>query len=350
MVLTAASSAYAAGTTLLPSLAGNGNNGSFLLTVDPSSLTIPQGASSTSSITLFSVNGFTGRVQLSAMSTDGSLTLAFQNNTVGLPAGGTAATILTVAVPTDTVNLSHDVIVTGTGTGHKRTYSSSTLLRVAVVSTANFHLQADPSSITNTAGSSNTTSIILTSLNGFTGNVTLTAAIPFGFIGVMGGQNPVTLSANETAFSTLQISTTPATLPGTYKVTVTGASGPSSYSEIITITVKNPIVESLTLTSRSFSSPTNLTLYLQNTGDVPVTLQAYSVRDSLGNAWTLRDWAGPTIALNSISTANILISLDCLGCTYTGIFGLFSQYVAGRTYTVVLTAESNTEFTFTVIG
>ena len=348
MVLTAASTGYAAGLTILPSLANNNGNGSFLVTINPSALTVPQGALAPSTVTVFSINGFTGKIALSAISTTGTVGLTFQNNTLSLTAGGTATTLLTVDVPGDASVSSHDVIVTGTGIGHKRTFSSSTLLTVNVVSPATFGIHADPSSITSMAGSTGTVSIILTSLNGFTGNVTLTATVPFGFIAVMGGQNPVLLTANGTATTTLQVTTTAATQPGTYTITVTGTSGLKYYSETITVTVTASVVEDLSLTGHSLASATNLTLYLQNTGDAPVTLQAYAIRDSLGNAWTLRSWTGPTIQVNSVSSANILISLDCFECTYTGIFGLFSQYVAGRTYTVTLTTSTNTEFTFTI--
>jgi len=349
MVLTAASTSYAAGLTILPSLANsNGNNGSFLLTVNPSTLTILQGASAPSAVTVFSINGFIGRIALSAISADGAVGLSFQNSTLSLASGAAATTLLTVNVPSVATLSSHDVIVTGTGTGHKRTFSSSTLLRVNVVSPATFGIHADPSSITSIAGSTGTVSIMLTSLNGFTGNVTLTATVPFGFIAVMGGQNPVHLTANGTATTTLQVTTTAATQPGTYTITVTGTSGLKYYSETITVTVTASVVEGLSLTGHSLASATNLTLHLQNTGDVPVTLQTYAVRDSLGDAWTLRNRTGPTIQVNSVSSANILISLDCFECTYTGIFGLFSQYVAGRTYTVTLTTSTNTEFTFTI--
>jgi hypothetical protein len=347
MVLTAASTSYVAGSTILPLIA-NGNSGSFLLTVNPSGLTILQGASAPSTVAVFSINGFTGKVALSATSSNGALGVIFQNNTLSLTAGATATTPLTVSVPDDATLGSHDIIVTGTGIGHRRTFSSSTLLSVAVASTATFDIHLDPSSITSMAGSTSTVTVIVTSLNGFAGNVTLTATIPFGFIAVMGGQNPVLVPANGTASTSLQITTTAATQPGTYTVAVTGTSGPNSYSETITITVTTSVVEALSLTGHSLASATNLTLYLQNTGDVPVMLQAYAVRDSLGDAWTLRNWTGPTIQVNSVGPANLLISLDCFECTYTGIFGLFSQYVAGRTYTVTLTTSTNTEFTFTI--
>jgi len=349
MVLTAASTSYVAGSTILPLIANsNGNSGSFLLTVNPSGLTILQGAWAPSTVTVFSLNGFAGKIALSATSTDGALGITFQNNTLSLTAGATAITLLTVNVPDDATLDSHDIIVTGTGTGHRRTFSSSTLLSVAVGSTATFDIHLDPSSITSIAGSTSTVSVIVTSLNGFAGNVTLTATIPFGFIAVMGGQNPVLVPANGTASTTLQIATTAATQPGTYTITVTGTSGPNSYSEALTVTVTTQVVEGLSLTGQSLASATNLTLYLQNTGDVQVTLQAYSIRDSLGDAWTLRNWTGPTIQVNSVSPANLLISLDCFECTYTGIFGLFSQFVAGRTYTVTLTTNTNTEFIFTI--
>src|SRR3972149_4969085 len=97
MVLTAASTSYAAGLTILPSLANsNGNNGSFLLTVNPSTLTILQGAWAPSTVTVFSISGSPGRIPLSPIPAEGGVGLFFKNSPLSLASGAAATTLLTV--------------------------------------------------------------------------------------------------------------------------------------------------------------------------------------------------------------------------------------------------------------
>src|SRR5207247_4541039 len=99
----------------------------------------------------------------------------------------------------------YDMIVSRITSGHGKTNYAATELSVQVVSNQDFTITSSPSNIVNTFGSSNTTTITVTSLNGYTGTVSLTVTAPFGYITVMGGQNPLTLSSGGTASSTLNI-------------------------------------------------------------------------------------------------------------------------------------------------
>ncbi len=335
--------------TILPFFLGNGQRGpgSFLLTLNPSSLTLGQGTSASSTVTVMSVNGFSGTVALSSTFMNGSLPVAFSNYTLKIPVNGTVTSTLTLTPPNTTATGNYNLVVTGTGTGTKRVLSSSALLSVLVTSTADYSIHANPNPLRIVAGSANSTSIILGSLNGFSGTVSLAAATPFGFIGAMGGQNPVFLSPGGTAMSSLWISTTTDTVPGNYTLTVTGTSGQRYHTSVITVNILPPAIEALVLVSFQLNSATNLTLTIQNIGNVPATLQQYSVRDSTGATWTLANWAGPVIAPNSVATANILIGANCSQCTYTGIFG-FLQFIPGQTYTITVTTTRNNQFVFTV--
>ncbi len=349
MVLLAAASSYAVSGAIL-SLGGNAQKitGSFLLTVNPSSTILSQGTSAQSTVSLMSVNGFSGYVVLSTAFTNQSLLSVFSNNTVWVPLDGTATVAMTVTVPTNATTGGYGLIVTGTRTNAKKVMTSSAIESVLVTTIADFDIQANPSLIINTAGTTNSTRVVLGSLNGFSGTVSLSVTTPFGFIGVMGGQNPVSLVPGGSGSATLQITTTKDTQPGTYDVTVTGTSGSRHHSSVLMVRVLDPVVETLALVSFRFNSPTNLTLYLQNGGNTPVTLRQYSVRDSIADAWILSSWPGPTIAPNSIGSANILIGSGCTDCTYTGIFGLFQEFVTGKTYTIQVTTTANNQFAFTV--
>jgi hypothetical protein len=242
----------------------------------------------------------------------------------------------------------YNIIVTGTGVFGKRILSSSAMLTATVSSQADFAVYAQPYSIMVVAGFANSTSIILASKSGFNGSVTLSATVPFGFLGVMGGQNPVKLTSGATTSTSLQVSTTMSTLLGKYNITITGSSGSVSHSCILTVNVVDPVPESLSLIGVSNSLPTSLTLLLRNNGNTPITLQSYNVTDGLGDVYTLSNWAGPTISAGSTSPAVISIGSSCSACVYVGIAGLFQQFVPGHIYVITVTSKLNGQFRFTV--
>jgi hypothetical protein len=116
--------------------------------------------------------------------------------------------------------------------------------------------------------------------------------------------------------------------------------------------VKDPapptITESLTLVSYTFQNGTTLMLTLHNTGNTSVTLTSYIARDQAGNAWALNNWNTASIAPGATGTVTILIGVNCPGCVYSGILGLFFQFATGQTYTVQVTTAANNQFSFTV--
>ncbi len=66
--------------------------GSFVLTVSPSVIAIPQGMNATSTVTILSTQGFTGTVALTANVTSG-IAVIFNPSGVNVPVGGTATSI-----------------------------------------------------------------------------------------------------------------------------------------------------------------------------------------------------------------------------------------------------------------
>ena len=351
MVLTAAVGTVAGGTVLSSYVNGGKAGPSFLLTANPTTLTIEQGASLSSMISVISVNGFSGTVSLSIFFAGSRLPATLSPASVSVPTNGTARSTLTVTATGNTG--SFNVVVIGIASSHGKTNYASTEVSVDVLSNQDFTITSSPSSIVNIFGSSNTTTITLTSLNGYVGTVSLTFTAPFGYITVTGSQNPLTLSSGGTAVSTLNITTSLATTLGTYNITVTGVAGSRTHSTVISLTVVDPIVpppviESLKLTGYQFINGTSLSLILQNTGNASMTIESYVVRDSSGNTWSLSNFAGPMIIPNGFGTAIILIGANCPGCVYGGIPGLFFQFTAGQSYTVTVTTTRNNQFSFNV--
>jgi hypothetical protein len=351
MVLTAAVGTVAGGTILSSYLSSSKAGPSFLLTANPSTLSLDQGASLTSTVSVISVNGFSGTVSLSVYFTGSKVPASLTPTSVSVAANGTAKSTLTISATGNVGN--YNVVVIGIASSHGRTTYASTEISVQIVSNQDFAITSSPSSIVNIFGSTNTTTITVTSMNGYTGTVSLTFTAPFGYITVTGGQNPLTLSSGGIASSTLTITTSLSTKLGNYNVTVTGTSGSRAHSTTISLTVIDPIlpppaIESLKLTSYQFVNSTTLSLILQNTGNTTVTLQSYTVRDASGNSWSLSSFTGPVIIPNGFGTAIILIGANCAGCVYGGIPGLFFQFNAGQSYTVTVTTTRNNQFSFTV--
>lgn len=346
MVLTAAAGTVAGG-TMIGSYIGSKTSASFLVTLNPSSMTVDQMAQSTSTVTVMSLNGYAGTVGLSLYYPGQKITTSLTPTSVTLTANSQAQSTLSLTAPNSTGT--YTIIVIGVSTNHGKTSYSTTMLTVQVTSKQDFAISTSNPIITNYMGSSNTTTINIASLNGYTGDVNLTVTSPFGYITVTGGQNTLSLSSGGTAATVLTISTMASTALGNYTLVVTGTDGIHTHTTTITLNVLDPVpVEQLVMTSYHFVNGTELLLYLANTGNVSLTLQSYTVQDGTGDAWTMSNWAGPTIGQGTSSTTTILIGSSCPTCIYSGITGLFFQYQIGHTYTVILSTTRGNQFSFTV--
>jgi len=202
---------------------------SFTLSDSPSSLTITQGSSGTSTITVHDVNGFSGSVTLAASGLPSGVTAAFGTN----PTTGTSVLTLTASATATTGTST----VTITGTSGSLTATTTLALTVNSSATPNFSVSASPTSVTVTQGASGTSTITVTSTGGFNSATTLSASgLPSGVTAAF-STNPVTPPANGSATSTLTLTASASATVGTATVTITGTSGSTSHSTTITLTV-----------------------------------------------------------------------------------------------------------------
>jgi len=107
--------------------------------------------------------------------------------------------------------------------------------------TPDFTIGASPSSLTVTQGGNGTSTITITSLNGFNSATTLSATgLPSGVTAAF-STNPVTPPANGSAPSTLTLTASAGATAGNATVTVTGASGALTHSTTIALTVNSSV-------------------------------------------------------------------------------------------------------------
>ena len=205
----------------------------------PSSISFNAGASKTESISLSTLSGFSGKINLTETSSPSLLSSCPTN--VILAASSTATVDCSLYSPTAGT---YNFTVTGTFVcvdcyyAGKDTNSMATSVTVIGPSVSDFYDSANPSSFTIMLGTSITSTLTSTSFNSFSGSVSLSASAPSGLT-VSISPTTVNLASGGTATSVLTITSTSSTPVGSYNLSVTGMGGSRTHSITVTVTVVN---------------------------------------------------------------------------------------------------------------
>jgi hypothetical protein len=211
----------------------------FTIGAAPSSVTVNQGSSGTSTITITSLNGFTSATTLSASGLPAGVTASFSTNPVTPPANGNATSTLTVTASSTATT--GTATVTITGTSGSTTHSTTINLTVNTSAQPNFTIGASPSSVSVTQGGNGTSTITITSQNNFNSATTLSASgLPTGVTASF-STDPVTPPANGSVSSTLTLTASATATTGAATVTVAGTSGSLTHSTTISLTVNSSV-------------------------------------------------------------------------------------------------------------
>ncbi len=203
----------------------------FTISASPSSGSIAQGGSGTSTITTTVSNGFNNAVALSASGQPSGVTVAFSPTSIAAPGAGTST--MTVTVGSGTATGTSTITITGTGgtTTHTATY-------VLTVTATGFSISASPAAVTVVQGSSGSSTISTTAQGAFNSAIALSASgQPTG---VTVAFNPTSIAAPGSGSSTMTMTVASATVPGTYPITVTGTGGSVTQTTTVTLTVTAP--------------------------------------------------------------------------------------------------------------
>ena len=214
----------------------------FAISADLRSQTLQAGSSTFTNIRVNSLNGFSGTVSMSASPPPvcpGCPTWSVAPTSVSLISGGAASANLTFHTTSNTPPNTYNVAVNGTS----GSISHSVFLSFTVTAPPpppDFSIAASPASQNVQSGNTATSSIVLTSLNGFSGTINLSVPPQLTCPGCPGWSiNPtsVTLSSGGQASSTLTFTTTAGGSTGTFGVNVTGTSGNLSHSTVASFTI-----------------------------------------------------------------------------------------------------------------
>lgn len=276
-----------------------------------------------STITVDSLNGFTGTVGLT---TSPSAGLTASTNPTSI-SGGSGTSTLTVSSAT-----AGTYAVTVTGTSGTLSHSVDVTVNVAA---PDFALGANPTTVGPlNLGAQGTSTISITALNGFSDTVDLTATPSSGLTASV---SPPSISGGSGS-STLTVSAASA---GSYSVTVTGTSGSLSHVVDLTVNVVGP--------DFSLSATPSLSVNQGLSGNFTVSLQ--SVRGFSGSvALTVTvSPAGPSV---SASPATVTLADGGVGSvvvTVSAVGGVYSSVAAG-VYSVRVTGTGGSVSHFVDVG
>ena len=314
---------------------------SIALSLAPATVSIQQGQSGTSALTIARTN-FTGTVNLTASGAPSGMTVSFN------PAAATGTTsTVTVDVGAAVATGNHTVTIQGAGTGIA---NATTTLTVTVTAppASSIALALNPAALSIAAGAQLTSSLTITRTN-FTGDVTLTSSgAPAGMTVSF---NPATVTGGNTT-STITVAVGASVATGVYPVTIQGAgTGISNATTTLTVTVTAAagsislsIVPPTLSVQQGASGSTALTILRTNfTGTVNLTSSGApnGVTVTFNPASTTGTTSTVDVAVaGTVATGNYQITLTGAG---TGITN------ATTTLSLTVTASGgsgNVSFTF----
>ncbi|HZE79963.1 MAG TPA: hypothetical protein VE604_03620 [Candidatus Polarisedimenticolia bacterium] len=205
----------------------------FALTASPTTVSVAQGGSKTTTVSTTVSGGFNSAVSLSATGLPAGVTASFSPTSIAAPGSGSstltfsASSTATIGTSTVTINAS------GGGISHSTTVS----LTVSATATPDFTLSASPASVSVAAGGTGTSSISTSVSGSFNSAVSLSASgLPAG---VTAAFNPTSIAAPGSGSSTLTFSASSTATVGTSTITVNASGGGISHTTTISLTISS---------------------------------------------------------------------------------------------------------------
>jgi hypothetical protein len=219
---------------------GQSKTPDFTIGASPSSATVSPAGLATFTVSLTSLNGFTGSVNLNATLSPRAtnVTVALNPSSVSLLTGSSTSAF-TVSTPS-TIPIG-TYVTTISGASGKLYHNVTVFMQVTTPPAPDFLLSANPGSLTIAQGSSGSLAVTMTSVGGFSGTISLTSTItPSGTNSPTVAFNPniVTVVSSGSASSVLTASTTGNTIKGSYTVIVLAKGSSISHTISISLVVQ----------------------------------------------------------------------------------------------------------------
>jgi uncharacterized membrane protein len=293
---------------------------SFSVAADPATLSLQLGSSANSSITVTSVEGFSGIVSLATLVTPIGPSASLSLSSLKILPSGMNQTLLTITASSTLPPGVYSVKVTGTS----GTLTDFVILKVVVIG-RDFSINANPSTVSLNAGSIFNATITVSSLSGFSGTIHLSTAVARAGLGVVLSLTTITLTSGGTGTSGLVLIPNTAA-SGTYIVSVTGTNGTESHTVTVTVNVED---------FQIFISPDSMTIQPNIAG-----LTVIQVNSRNGFTGTITLSTSAPVGLTATTIPSIL-SLPSNSNVFSTLKILASTSIAAGNYTVTVSASSN---------
>ena len=302
------------GAGLINALSGPAAPG-FSLSASPSSLSVAQGSSGATTITMATTGAFSSSVTLSTSALPSGVTAGYSANPIS---GNGSSSTLTFTVASTTATGTYNITVTGTPTSGTAETAAVSL----TVTASGFSLSASPSSLSVVQGNSGSTKLTMATTGGFSSQVTLsTSGAPSG-VSTAFSANPISGNGSSSQLTFTVASTVAA---GSYSITVTGtpASGtPETTTVTLTVTAAPPVfslsaASSSIIVKRGSSTSDVITVTLVSGGAASVTLSASGQKKGVGVSFSTNP-VTPTGTSTMKVSANRKAPVGTFNITITG--------------------------------
>ncbi len=205
----------------------------FTISASPDSVSVVQGSSGSSTITIAVIGNFNSAITLSASGAPGGVTVTFAPNPIAAPGAGNST--MTVAVANSAATGTYPITVSASD--GNVTHTATVSLAVNAPAAADFAITAAPNAMTVAQGSSGTSTITTSITGGYSNVITLSASgAPAGMTVAF---SPSVIAAPGAGSSTMTVNVNATTAMGTYPITVSGADGTITHTATVTVTVGN---------------------------------------------------------------------------------------------------------------
>ncbi|HST77012.1 MAG TPA: protease pro-enzyme activation domain-containing protein [Verrucomicrobiae bacterium] len=226
----------------------------FSVSASPASQSIGAGQSTSYTVTLSPLNDYVGTVNFSVSGLPAGAGATFS------PASLTTSGTSTLAITTTTATPGGSYPLTITGSDAVRTHTTAVTLVVLV---PDFSLSASPASRVILVGQSTNYSVILTPVNGYSGTVSFSiAGLPAG-----AGATFTPASLTNSGTTTLAITTSAATPPGTYPLAISGSDGTLTRTTSVSLEV-----DAVPAADFTIAAPATITVKRNSAGSETVTI------------------------------------------------------------------------------
>jgi subtilase family serine protease len=217
------------GPALVTALAGGTSTGGFSLSANPTTVSVAQGASGTSTITSTVTGGFNTAVVLSATGQPSGVTVSFSPTSI--TGNGTSTATFAVASTVATGNYT----ITVKGTAGSTTATTTVTLTVTGTTGGTFALKANPATLTVARGATGKSGIVTTVSGGFNAAIGLTGTVTGS--GVKLSFTPATIAAPGSGHAVMQVRVTSGAATGTRTITITATGGGVTKTATVTLTI-----------------------------------------------------------------------------------------------------------------